>query len=270
MIHVYRAWLFLKRGFLIWAGYRTALLIGLAGSVVSLVQFGWTARFVAKGNSFPLLAPYGGDLVGYFLVGSAFTAFVGVALSAFQENIRAEQQRGTLEALLLTDVPVPALAAYVALWPLAYTLANTTLLFLAVTLLFRVRLRVHLLSVLLVVSLTVLSLSGIGLASAGIVLVTKRGDPIHWAFAALTGVLSGVFYPVEVLPEPLQHIARLLPTTYALHALRLSLLRGASPAEIAPEIAILLLTSLVTVPFGLYTFSAGWRWARRKGTLAEY
>lgn len=269
-VHVHQAWLFVKRGIVMWLGYRTALLLGLVGSLVSLVQFGWTARFVAEGHVFPQLAPYGGDLVAYFLVGSAFTAYSGVALTAFQEHIRAEQEMGTLEALLVTGVPVPVIALYIGLWPLLYTLTNTALLFLCAAFLFHVPLRVHLLSTSLVVGLTVAGLSGVGLMSAGVVLVTKRGDPIHWGVTTVVSLLSGVFYPVEILPEPLQHLARLLPTTYGLHALRLSLLRGVGPTQIGKEMAVLLLTAAVTVSLGILAFYGGWTWARCRGTLAEY
>ena len=270
MTPLYHAWWFLRRGYLLWSGYRTALLLSLVGSLISLVQFGWTAHFVATGHTFPALTPYGGDLVAYFLVGSAFTAFVGVSLNAFQENVKAEIQMGTLEALLLTDIPLTILAFYLVLWPFTYTLTNTVILFLVAILLFGISLKLCLASFLILLFLTVCTLSGIGLASAGVILVTKRGDPIHWLFTALTGLFAGVFYPVETLPTWLQPISSLLPTTYALHGIRLAILRQAPPAEVAPDILVLLLSSLLTLPLGALVLHMGWVRARRTGTLAEY
>ncbi len=270
MIHLHRAWLFVKRGFLIWAGYRTALLLSLMGSVVSLVQFGWTARFVAAGHEFPLIEEYGGDLVAYFLVGSAFTAFVTVSLNAFQQHLRAEQQMGTLESLLLADVPVPLLAFYLGLWPLLYTLVNTGILFFLVVLLFRVPIHLDVATAMLVIVLTGVGVAGIGLVSAGVVLVTKRGDPVHWVFGALTGLFAGVFYPVEALPPPLRPLSAWLPTTYALHALRLALLRHASPWDISGDVVALLITCSVTLPLGAIVLHVASNRARRMGTLAEH
>ncbi len=270
MTAVSRAWWFLYRGYVLWRGYRTALLLSLVAALVSLIQFGWTAHFVADGHTFPALAPYGGDLVAYFLVGSAFTAFVGVALSAFQENVRAEIQMGTLEPLLLADIPIVTLAFYLVLWPFTYTLVNTVGLFLLAALLFGVRLAVRPSSLVLLFVLTTCALSGIGLASTGVVLVTKRGDPIHWLFTALTSLFAGVFYPVETLPAWLQPVSALLPTTYALHGLRLAVLRGAAPVDMGMDLLMLLLFSLLTLPLGAWLLHMGWSRARRTGTLAEY
>ncbi len=270
MRSLYRAWWFLRRGFLLWAGYRTALLLSLTGSLVSLVQFGWTARFVAADHILPALAPYGGDLVAYFLVGSAFAAFVSVTLNAFSEHVRAEIQMGTLESLILADMPLPLLILHLVLWPFCYTLTNTTALFLLAVLLFRVSLDVHPLSLALLLILTSLTLTGVGLASAGILLVTKRGDPIHWVFTALTGLFAGVFYPLESVPAAARPISSLLPTTYALHGLRLALLRHAPPTEILSDLMALGIFCLVALPAGCLILHLGWAWARKTGTLAEY
>ncbi len=270
MTHIYRSWFFLKRGFLLWAGYRTALMLSLAGSVVSLIQFGWMARFVSAGNQFPLLATYGGDLMSYFLIGSAFTAFVTVALRAFQENVRAEQRMGTLESLFLADVPVPLLVVYLALWPFTYTLLNVIVLFGLIVWLFRVPLHANVLTTGVVLLFSTLGLTGVGLTSAGIILITKRGDPVHWLFSALTSLFAGVFYPVESLPDVVRPLSAVLPTTYALHALRLSLLRGADLTDIHFDLMVLLLMSAVTLPLGFITVHYGGVWVRRRGTLAEY
>ncbi len=270
MTPLFHAWWFLRRGYRLWSGYRTALLLSLVGSLTSLVQFGWTAHFVATGHTFPALIPYGGDLVAYFLVGSAFTAFIGVSLNAFQENMKAEIQIGTLEALLLTDVPLIALAFYLVLWPFTYTLIHTIILSLLAIFLFDISLKFCFASFVLLLFLTVCTLSGIGLASAGVILITKRGDPIHWLFTTLTGLFAGVFYPVETLPARLQLISSLLPTTYALHGMRLAILRRATPSEIASDILVLLLYSFLTLSFGALVLHMGWVRARRAGTLAEH
>src|SRR5438128_1912272 len=79
-----------------------------------------------------------------------------------------------------------------------------------------------------VLALTLLALSGIGLASAGIILVTKQGDPVTWFVGITSGFLGGVVFPIEVLPAPIHRVALLLPTTHALAALRQALINGAS------------------------------------------
>jgi ABC-2 type transport system permease protein len=62
----------------------------------------------------------------------------------------------------------------------------------------------------------------------------------------------------------------LLPTTYALDALRLALIKNASTASIAPQLTILIILSLFTLPLGLLAVRLGFNQARRTGSLAQY
>lgn len=268
--NIYKGWLFIKRGLLSMLSYRTALLLGLLSSLVSLLQFGFMGRFLSEGNTFPLLAQYGGDLLAYLIIGSAFTGFVGVSLNSFQGAIRAEQQMGTLEYLLMSDTSLGGILLYSALWNFLNTLLNTVILFLFVTFLFDVSLSINLLAAGVVLLFTILSLSGIGLVSAGVIMITKRGDPVNWVFTTLTSLLSGVLFPVEMLPRYLRAVSSILPTTHALRALRLTLTREVGLADVAPELTFLVITSCLTIPLGLLVFRLGFDRARRRGTLGEY
>lgn len=78
---MYKAYLFIKRGVLIYLSYRTAMVLGILGTLVVLLQYSFMAAFLNEGNTFPALQPYGGDLLAYLIIGSAFTAFLGVSLT---------------------------------------------------------------------------------------------------------------------------------------------------------------------------------------------
>ena len=266
----YKGWLFVKRGLLTMLSYRTALLLGTLSGFLGIIQFGLMARFMSQGNDFPLIEQYGGDLLAYLIIGSTFTSFVGVALNSFQGAIRAEQQMGTLEHLLLADLSLGSIMLYSALWNFLNALLNAVIIFLAAVVLFNISISINLLLTSLTLTLTVLSLSGIGMASAGIILVTKRGDPVGWIFTTLTGLLSGVLFPIEILPGWLKAVSMVLPTTHALKALRLTLTRHAGLQDVQSELLFLVVTMLLTFPIGLFVFQVGLKKAKRAGSLAEY
>ncbi len=123
---------------------------------------------------------------------------------------------------------------------------------------------------LLALLLSLLAFSGLGIISASIILVTKRGDPVTFLLASLSTLLGGVYYPVAVLPAWLQALAALRPLTHALRALRLALLEGAGLAEVAPNLAMLALFALVVLPGGVWAFRWALRRARSDGTLTQY
>nr|HID59185.1 ABC transporter permease [Desulfobacterales bacterium] len=263
-------WVFIKRGFLTTFSYRLASALMLAGMFIGVIQYGFMAKFLKEGNTFPLLAPYGGDIMAYLITGSMFMAFLGVSLNSFSGTIRQEQMMGTLEYLLLSRTPLPLIMINSALWNFLMTCFNTVLIFLVIILVFGMKLSVNALASLQVLILSIVCISGIGLMSAGVILVTKHGDPITWGFSTLTGLLSGVIFPVQVLPNFLRKISAVLPPTYALRAIRKAVIVNAGFSQLRGDILSLSVMSLVTLSLGYYLFRWGFNRARRDGSLAEY
>jgi ABC-2 type transport system permease protein len=87
---------------------------------------------------------------------------------------------------------------------------------------------------------------------------------------SLSFFLSGVLYPVSVLPDWLRAIGRLLPLTHALAVLRGALLVGASPGALADSFIALLLFAGVLAPVGAGVFAFALRRARVDGSLSHY
>ena len=247
-----------------------ATLLQLFGITFSVAAFYFVARVFGPAAS-PHLAEYGGDYFAFVLVGIAFGAYQAVGMSAFAEAIRSGQTQGTLEAMLVTPTRLELILASSALWSFLQATLQV-LVYLAVgALLFGAPLgQANVGTALLTLLLSLLAFSGLGILSASVILVTKRGDPITFVFGSLSALLSGVYYPVAVLPAWLQPLSALLPLTHALRALRLALLEGASPAEVAPNLAMLALFALVVLPGGIWAFRWALRQARREGTLTQY
>jgi ABC-2 type transport system permease protein len=250
--------------------YRTALVLGILSGFIGLLQFSFMGRFLTDGNSFPALEKYGGSLLAYLIIGAAFTSFLGVALNSFQGTIRSEQQMGTLEFLLMSNTRIELILTYSWIMNFLQAFLNVAILLTLVIFVFDIPMAINLPAAVLAMLLTILSLSGIGLMSAGIIIMTKVGDPITWAFTTLTGLFSGVLFPIEYLPKYLQIISLALPTTYALDALRMALIKNAPMSEIEPQLILLLIIALITVPLGFLIFRLGFNQARKTGSLAQY
>ena len=74
------------------------------------------------------------------------------------------------------------------------------------------------------------SLSFIGLGILGSILpllFPERGSQMTHVIIALLLLVSGVYYPVDVLPEMLQRLSVYSPATYVLRGGRAALLEGA-------------------------------------------
>ena len=109
-----------------------------------------------------------------------------------------------------------------------------------------------------------------GILAASFIMVLKRGDPITWAFGALSSLLGGVYYPITVMPEWMQWFSKLLPITYALEAMRLALLQGASFSTLMPDILMLGIFSVLLLPVSLFAFRYAVQQAKVDGSLTHY
>jgi ABC-2 type transport system permease protein len=80
-------------------------------------------------------------------------------------------------------------------------------------------------------------------------------------------VVSGVYYPVSVMPQWMQWLSTVSPATYALRGIRAAILNGAGLASQWGNIWPLLVLGVVAAPLGLAVFKLGERYAKRNGKL---
>jgi ABC-2 type transport system permease protein len=259
---------FLKRDFQIEISYRTAFVLQFLGIFFSVLIWRFISRVVKAAPDTPGLD--GIDYFAYVLLGLAFYHYLTSAMLAFSSKVRQEQMTGTLEAMLVTPTSLGTIILGSALWEFVLTSVKV-LAYLGVGWYLGVNLRPEsLLPGVLILALTILAFSGIGILSAAFIFYLKRGDPITYLVSSASALLGGVFYPPEDMPAWIGELSRLLPITYSLRALRRSLLKGSSLADLAPDIAALCAFIAVLLPLGILAFRFAVRKARQEGSLVQY
>ncbi|MCD6289943.1 MAG: ABC transporter permease [Anaerolineae bacterium] len=267
---MYKVWAFLRRDWLVESSYRVALFLQLFGVFFSTFMFYYLSRLV-PGAGIPALNAYGGNYFAFVLIGIAFSGYFGVGLASFANNLRRAQTTGTLEAMLLTPTRLSTIILSSCLWDYSLTTLRTLVYLLLGVLIFHVPLqRGNYLAAFIILVLTIIAFSGLGIIAASFIMVLKRGNPVTWLFNATAALLGGVYYPIEVLPGWLQRLSALIPVTYALRAMRRALLVGASTRVLLPDILALLAFCVVLVPLGLLSFRLAVNRARMDGSLAQY
>ena len=261
---------FIKRDFQNEFSYRFAFFFQFVNIFFMVGVFYFISNLLGPAAN-PYLSAYNGDYFSFVLIGIAFAGYFGVGLSSFSSNIRQAQTTGTLEAMLSTPTSLPAIILSSALWDYWMTTFRV-FIYLGIGVLFlKVDLKqANLASAILVLLLTILVFSSLGIIAASFIMVLKRGDPIAWIFNSASSFLGGVYYPVAVLPQWLQFLAWLLPITYALEALRLALLNGATIGQLSLQILVLLIFCLVLLPASLIAFRLAVRRAKSDGSLSHY
>ncbi|WP_067892870.1 ABC transporter permease [Nocardia vaccinii] len=250
--------------------YRTAMVLGGVTSVVGLAQFAFMGTFLQRGNTFPEITRYGGNIVSYFLSGTVFTGFVAVALHGFSRYVQEEQMTGTLESVADSPPGITRMMIFSAFTGCAATAIGSFAMMGLFEVLLGFHLDVNVGGVIVSLLLTLIALGGFGMAGCGTVLVTKRGDPVTWFVVTTMTLLSGVLYPVDALPGWMRAVAHFLPTTTALDLLRAALLGGASIRSVLAAALPLTLWACLSVPAGALLLRWGLHTSRRRGSLGQY
>ena len=262
--------IFLWRDIIEDTSYKLSFAMRIIGICSSTLVYFFLSKLCADVGT-PYLAPYGGNYFSFVLIGVAFFSYLGVSVQSVSGSIREGQTLGTLEALLVTQTEIPTIIVSSSLYGFLWATAEVAAyLFLGVVV-FGIDVRqANLAGALLILCLTIISFTSVGIMSASFVMVLKRGDPVAWIFTGLSALLGGLYYPVTVLPQWLQSIANLLPVTYALEGMRLSILKGYSLQQLLPNIAALIIFSCIMMPLSIITFGYAVKKAKRDGSLTQY
>ncbi len=261
---------FLKRDLSLSLSYRLSFLLQILGIFFSVATFYFLSQLFGKAL-LPQLDKYGGDYFSFVLIGLAFAGYVGLSLSNFAASIREGQTMGTLEIMLLSPTRLSTILISSSLWSYLLTTVNTFVYLVVGALLFGFNVsHVNLISALVVMVLSVASFSGIGILSAAVVLLVKKGDPVAWIFGGVSSLLAGVFYPTSVLPYWVEPLSRFIPLTYALDAMRLAVLKGSSVFELRFDMLVLLGFTVILTPFAFLVFAKAMKRAKMEGSLTHY
>jgi ABC-2 type transport system permease protein len=208
-------------------------------------------------------------LVLYLLVGTLVWRYLSVLFHCISEMIAWERWEGTIEYTFMAPVSRLTHMMGQTIFSLVYGMLSTGVLFLVVTRFFRLDLRgMNLPGAVAVLVASSISFIGFGtIASVLPLLFPERGVQMTNVVHALLLLISGVYYPVTVLPRWMQSLARISPARYALEAMRSAVLDGAGWMEILPHLGLLTAMGVVTMPVALWIFSRVERYAKRSGRL---
>lgn len=263
-----KAFAFLRRDFLIESSYPIAFISSNLNAVVILFMFFFVSKLIDP--SHVGIAKYGADYFAFTFVGYVFYQYFDQALGSFSRAIQREQVTGSLEAMLATQTPPEFCLLMSSFYYHFY--AGAQLLFLVlVGLGFGIDFSASSLGAgFLIFVLSVTTFMSVGIISAAGIIVMKKGDPLGWLLTTSNFVLGGAFFPVEVMPDWLQFVAKFLPAKYALDGLRTALLGGGSFAEIADQALVLGGMTLVLGPASIKILFSALKKAQQDGTLIHY
>jgi ABC-2 type transport system permease protein len=203
------------------------------------------------------------------LIGAVVWSYLGLVFEIETETVAWERWEGTIEYTFMAPLSRPAHLLGMGAFAVLYGVIRTVALFGLVAVMLGVHFaNPNFATATVVLAASSVSFVGIGMMTAVLPLVSpEKGTQLGFIAQGLLLVVSGVYYPVSVLPQWMQWLSVLSPATYTLEGARRAILDGASVSAVWDDLWPLILIGVIAVPLGLYVFSLGERYAKRHGRL---
>jgi ABC-2 type transport system permease protein len=237
-------------------------------SLVSVLSIGYLASGLgtlgAEGASFDLRKAQ-----LYLLVGALLWGYLSLVFMEAAYAISWERWEGTIEYTFMAPVRRITHLFGICLFAIGYGLARTFVVLLIAAAMFRLDFsHADIPAALAVLAASTVPLIGLSILTAVLPLLSpQKGEQMSIALQGFLLLVSGVYYPLSVLPLPMQLAGAISPLTYALAGIRHSLLDGAGIGSELGSIAILLGMGVVLIPASILVFSWAENRAKRLGLL---
>lgn len=210
-----------------------------------------------------------GYLVLYLLVGTLVWRFLSQIFFWITDLINIERWEGTIEYTLMAPIRRITHMAGQTIFSVLYSMIFTGIILIATALVFKIDLsHSNLLGAVVVLLAGSFSFIGMGIMTSSLpLLFPERGAQMSHVFIAILLLVSGVYYPVSVLPGALRGLAVISPATYVLDGVRKALLESTPTLQLWRYVWPVLVMAFVFIPAGLWVFGQAERYAKRSGKL---
>jgi ABC-2 type transport system permease protein len=261
---------FVRRDFLVALSYRMAFVTDLISLTGQVLVFYFIGLMVDSSK----LPTFGGTEVTYLefaTIGIALGVFIYVGMERISAAIRGEQLMGTLESLIMTPTSTTTLQLGSIVFDLVYVPIRTGIFLLAVALAFGLNYHADgILPAAATLFAFIPFVWGLGVTSAAMILTFRRGGGTIGMGMVGLALVSGVYFPLDLLPDWIAAVSQYNPVALAIDGMRDALLSGSGWSEAGPAALALAPMSLFTLALGIFAFRvAVWR-ERRRGTIGLY
>ncbi|MEO0565128.1 MAG: ABC transporter permease [Chloroflexota bacterium] len=262
-----QSYAFMARNFHLFKRYWAWEVVWVTYSTVNALA----VTFIAEGST--SVAGTSADNVAEFtlflMIGTLVWHFLSVIFTFVSEVIQWERWEGTIEYTLMAPVNRWVHLIGQTFFSVLYALVTTVLIGAIMTVFFNLDLSdANLLGALIMLLFGSASLIGISIfASILPLLYPERGAQMTHIVQAAFLLVSGIYYPISVLPGWMQALSRISPVTYVLDGVRGAIMDGEGFDTLVPRLLPLVISGFIFVPLGIWTFQQAERYAKRTGKL---
>ncbi len=208
-------------------------------------------------------------LITYLLIGTLVWRFLASIFHNISEMIAWERWEGTIEYTFMAPVRRYNQMLGQTIFAIVYSFIFTVIIAVAVAGFFDLSFEgADFVTATVILLVGSLSFVGLGMVASILpLLYPERGAQMTNIVQAFFLLVSGIYYPVSVLPKWLQVLSHISPATYVLEGMRSALLPGTVDKSPTSFVWPLFFMGIVMLPLGIYLFQRAERYTKRTGKL---
>lgn len=205
----------------------------------------------------------------YLLIGTLIWSYLSMIFDILSETVTWERWEGTIEYTFMSPASRATHLIGTSIYAIIYGVLRMIVMLGVISLFFDLKLSgANYGAALLLLVICSVSLVGFGMVAAVMPLLSpEKGQQVTMIFGAGLLLVSGIYYPIEVLPGWMEAAAKVSPVYYALEGIREAMLQGRAVADLWQYIWPLLIMGAIFPPLGIWVFEQGERFAKRTGRL---
>lgn len=175
----------------------------------------------------------------YTVAGLIGFSILSLGIFSMSEGFAGDKKAGALRRMRVAPIKTWQLVTATAINRVLIGLIAVALQFAAAVVFFDFTMRGDFISLILFTIISTICLFGFGMAIAGWAKDANQAAPLSNLISFPMMFLSGVFFPVFLMPEILQSITRFIPLTPVVEGLRLIMTEGQTILQLGPQLAVI-------------------------------
>jgi ABC-2 type transport system permease protein len=253
---------FIKRDMISFSTYKTNILLSVVSALFGALSY---AYWGANATMPSVTELFGMPVITYLIIGLAFNTYLSQSLTLVQRTINP----WSLEEVLVSPTGLATFIIGSSLWGFIWSTLVIAIYLAVGIFIFGIVLSINIIGTIIVVALGIGTFIGFSMIGAGILILTKQGDPITTLITIATNLFGNVLFPPQVMPIQLQIISFFVPQYYFFTSIR-PMLTGQPITAILPDLSILALMCAIILPLGYLAYAWCLKTARKRGTLSWF
>ncbi|WP_163195503.1 ABC transporter permease [Clostridium thermarum] len=210
------------------------------------------------------------SFMGFIVIGTMTYMWANVTMWSFGTYLRNEQNRGTLESNWLC----PINKFDILIGGSVISIINAIFLSVVSVIEYKIIYKINFTGNVFMWSLMFIILMpavyGLSSIFASLVLWVKETNSLVQLVRGLIMILCGISFPISVMPQWMQYLAKLLPFTFGISAARTVMVKGGTLGDASADIILCVVEGMIYLLIGRMCFAAVERKVKVTGSLDRF